>query len=338
MPVGREIDGRVILDEALDECREITLRFSDQFTIQLGSDEGMINNGKRFVYRLEGFNENWVKTSELNPNITYNSLRAGSYTLHVRMLNDDGTFGEEESTLEITIRPSLWRTRWMILLYMLIIAAAAWIWRKWFMKFHEKKMNVESFRRELEKTQWMNEMRMKIMKERKDDSQPELSEREEIHLNMMCEDLVFFTRNLCESYVSPNPGKKTKVNFLSSVDQLNVNFDEEKMKEVLHTLWRNAAMFTPEDLVISVGVARTQGDMAQIQVADNGIGIKDEYKEHAFDPIVNGEGVGLDRVKDIIVAHGGTIRVEDNPGGGAIFVITLPMAIEEVEEAEIIED
>jgi signal transduction histidine kinase len=87
-----------------------------------------------------------------------------------------------------------------------------------------------------------------------------------------------------------------------------------------------------------VGLARTKDDKAQIQVADNGIGIKDEYKEHAFDPIVNGEGVGLDRVKEIIEAHGGTIHLEDNPGGGAIFVITLPMAIEEIEEAEIIED
>ena len=176
------------------------------------------------------------------------------------------------------------------------------------------------------------------MKERKDDSQPVEVEREPVQVNLACEDLVFFTRNVCEHYVSPNPEKKTKVNFLSSVDQLNVNFDEEKMQEVFETLWRNAAMFTPDNLIISVGLARTKDDKVQIQVADNGIGIKDEYKEHAFDPIVNGEGVGLDRVKEIIEAHGGTIHLEDNPGGGAIFVITLPMAIEEIEEAEIIED
>ncbi|MBQ2304480.1 MAG: hypothetical protein II181_00120, partial [Firmicutes bacterium] len=67
------------------------------------------------------------------------------------MLNDDGTFGEEESTLEITIRPSLWRTRWMILLYMLIIAGGAFLWRKWYMKHLDDRMNVEMMRRELEK-------------------------------------------------------------------------------------------------------------------------------------------------------------------------------------------
>jgi hypothetical protein len=111
--VGQELHGRVVLDEALDVCRELSLKFDDQFTILLASTDGSIQNGKRFVYMLGGFNDNWVKTSEQNPSIMYNSLRAGDYTLRVRILNDDGTFGEEESTLDITIRPSFWRTRWM---------------------------------------------------------------------------------------------------------------------------------------------------------------------------------------------------------------------------------
>ena len=74
--VGEEVDGRVILDESLNDCRDMTLRYNDQFTIQLGSSSGEIHNRSRFVYMLEGFNDNWVRTSELNPNITYNSLRS----------------------------------------------------------------------------------------------------------------------------------------------------------------------------------------------------------------------------------------------------------------------
>ena len=55
--------------------------------------------------------------------------------------------------------------------------------------------------------------------------------------------------------------------------------------------------------------------------------------------MVNGEGIGLDHVKDIIDAHGGTIRIEDNPGGGTIFFINLPAQPEiEVVEAEVVED
>ena len=337
--VGEEVDGRVILKEALNVCREITLNFNDQFTIQMGSNAGSIANTKRFVYMLEGFNESWVRTSDLNPNITYNSLRAGDYTLRVRMLNDDGTFGQEEATLEITIRPSLWRTRWMILLYMLIIAGVAFVWRKWFMKRLESRMKVEMMRRELEQQQWMNEMRMKIATEQVNKQPSEGAKQETVKLNLTTEDLVVFIRAICEHYESPIPDKKVKVSFLSAVDQLTADFDEAKLKEILEILFRNSINFTPYDPLISVGVARIQNDMAQIQVADNGIGIKDEYKEHAFDSMVNGEGIGLDRVKSIVDAHKGTIRIEDNPGGGTIFFITLPAQPEiEVVEAEVVND
>jgi signal transduction histidine kinase len=60
-------------------------------------------------------------------------------------------------------------------------------------------------------------------------------------------------------------------------------------------------------------------------LADNSIGIKDEFKATAFEPMLGSEGIGLDIVKNIIVAHGGSIRLEDNPGGGTIFFISLPV-------------
>ena len=252
------------------------------------------------------------------------------------MLNDDGTFGEEEATLDITIRPSLWRTRWMILLYMLIIAAVAFVWRKRFLKRHERRVQVETAARDLEQQQWMNDMRMK-MTTQQDDKTSEL-ERETITLNPAAGDLIFFIRHLCENYKSPDPNKKVKISFLSAVDELTADFDEAKLTEVFEILFRNSVKFTAHPPVaISVGVARAANDKAEIQVADNGIGIKDEYKATAFDPIVNDGGIGLDTVKDIVLAHGG-IRLEDNPGGGTIFFITLPVQPEiEVVEAEVID-
>ena len=68
---------------------------------------------------LEGFSDRWVKTEEQDPNITYMSLHHGSYILHVRMLNEDGTMGAMESTLNITITPPLIRNRWILLLFLL---------------------------------------------------------------------------------------------------------------------------------------------------------------------------------------------------------------------------
>ena len=342
VPVGKEIDGRVILDEALNVCRSITLRFSDQFTIQLASDAGNINNEKRFVYKLEGFNDNWVKTSEQNPNITYNSLRAGSYTLRVRMLNDDGTIGEEEASMDITIRPPVWRTRWAILLYMVFIAAIALLWRRWFMKRQRRRMETESVRRELEKKQWMNETRMKLKKEFAEkhgstnhpgEASPDYHVIARRHLG----DIVDFLRHLCEDYVSPDKSKSVKVNFFSPVPSIEAEYDGILLSDAVLTLFNNSVLFAHEDCTISVGVVRQQDGHIQIQVADNGIGIKDEFKEHAFDAMVNDEGIGLDRVKAVIDAHEGTIRIQDNPGGGTIFIITLPPA-EEIEEAVQLDD
>ena len=338
--VGQEVDGRIILDEALDVCRELSLRFNDQFTIQLASNSGIIANGKRFVYRLDGFNENWVKTSELNPNITYNSLRAGSYVLHVRMLNEDGTFGAEESLLKITIRPPLWRTRWMILLYMLLIAAAAWWWRKWFLRRQEQRMQVETLRRETEKMQWMSEMRMQLAAEKTaaamsaaapfDDGQRSAPFQLQLHED----DLVTVVKRACRDFSVTPEGLKGKVTCRSMVDELMAQIDRQQLAEALTILLSNSVKFSPGNCQISVNVGRGDQHKAIIQIADNGIGIRDEYKEHAFDPMVGSEGIGLDKVKDIVVAHGGTIRLEDNPGGGTVFIISLP-AEPEVEEAEV---
>ena len=342
VPVGKEIDGRVILDEALDVCRDITLRFSDQFTIQLASDACVVANEKRFVYKLEGFNENWVKTSELNPNITYNSLRAGSYTLCVRMLNDDGTIGDEEASMDITIRPALWRTRWAMLLYIFVIAAIALLWRHWYVKRLGRRMETETTRRELEKKQWMNEVRMQLKKEFAEksgttDHPGEADPGYHVVARRHLGDLVDFLRQLCKDYTSPDKQKSVKVNFVSPIPELEAEYDASLMSEAILTLFNNSVLFAHSDSIISVGVVRQQDGCPQIQVADNGIGIKDEYKEHAFDPMVNGDGIGLDRVKAIVDAHEGTIRIEDNPGGGTIFIITLPPA-EEIEEAVLLDD
>ena len=345
VPVGREVNGRVIMDEALETCREITLRYNDQFTIQLGSDAGNIKNGKRFVYRLDGFNDNWVKTSELNPNITYNSLRPGSYVLHVRMLNDDGTIGDEESTLDITIRPPLWRTRWMILLYLLFIAGSAWWWRRWFLKRHAQRTEAETLRRETEKLQWMSEMRAQMAAEQQQvrsaytpAADVVAADDEALTLDCTDEDVVDMTKRICRQFSTTDLGQKAKLTCRSMVEQLYCDVDEERLSEALTILLTNSVKFSAGNCQITVNIGRTTQGEAMLQIADNGIGIRDEYKEHAFDRVIGGEGIGLDRVKDIITAHGGTIRLDDNPGGGTIFFITLPARQEILTEEAVMMD
>ena len=133
--VGEKIDGGVILEKALDMQGEISLAYhQNQFTIHMASDNGGVNNSTRFVYQLKGFNDKWVKTTAINPDITYMSLRSGSYTLCVRMLKDDGTMGDVESQLKITIGSPWYVSWWAWLCYLLIFLAVFFGWKpvvKW---------------------------------------------------------------------------------------------------------------------------------------------------------------------------------------------------------------
>ena len=360
--VGKKFNGRVILDEALDVCRELSMRFNDQFTIQLATNEVRINNHKRFAYKLEGFNENWVKTSELNPNITFNSLRAGSYTLCVRILNEDGSLGTEESQLEITIRPPLWRTRWMVLLYMIIIAAGAWFFVKWYLKKQKERAEIERMQLERQKQQWMNEMRSKMMKEGMqfraakakeeaveviheseaidDDEQPVMPTLPKIELHRTEGDIVAFMKDICDNFKAQEEGKKLKLSFSSPMESIPMSYDEEQLRRGIEILLTNSVKFGPSTCKVQVTVLKPSQERVALLVADNGIGIPEDAKEHVFEPFLGDEeeNIGLDKVKQIVDAHHGIIKADDNPGGGTVFTINLPIEDPDIEEAVVIED
>ena len=179
--VGKEYDGHVILEEALDVCKELVLRHDEnQFTIQLATDKGEAHNTSRFIYQLEGFSDKWIKTEEVDPNITYMSLHHGSYKLHVRMLNDDGTMGDYEATLEITITPPLIRNRWLMIAFLTLLAGGIYFWRRRFLKKHQERVELENYRNEIHKKHWKSAMKKKQhLKKGETDDEPEPQEAED---------------------------------------------------------------------------------------------------------------------------------------------------------------
>lgn len=344
--VGEKVNGRVILSEALDVCRELDLYFNDQFTVQLATDGGLVSNHKRFVYKLLGFNDDvWVKTSEQNPNITYNQLRAGSYTLCVRILNEDGSIGDEESRLEIYIHPPLWRTRWAVLLYMIVIALAALLWRYRFMKKQKELAELERMRRELEKRQWMSEMRSQMQAEQAamrkaagEEVEPEPITVGEAHeVRLVSDDLVPFMKEQCGKFKAPDH-KRVKFSFFPLANSLQVRFDKNQLGSAVQILLDNAVKFSPSDCRVKVFVEPGE-HTAIIRVADSGVGIPEEALKYVFAPVVGDDDVvGLNTVKDIVTAHGGTVEATENPSGGSVFTITLPLDEVVVEEAVLMED
>lgn len=325
---GQKYNGRVILEKTLSQTDCIELKYSEnQFTIEMASDNGGINNGTCFVYRLEGFNDKWMRTSEVNPNITYMGLPSGSYTLCVRMLKGDGTMGEDESRLNIIVGTPWYRTWWAFLLYLLILGGAFGWWYKNRSMLLKRKKEFDDFKHETEKLQWMNEMHMQMQMPKDGEVQKPVT-KDDITLQETKSDIVSCVEQVCESYQKPDD-KKVILNFNTTVETLDMLFDREQVSQALLMLIANSVRFTPHDCKVQASVFMPTSGEVKILVADNGVGIKDEYKPHAFDHImVEGEDLGLDRVRAIIEAHDGTIRIEDNPGGGTVFVISLPVVTE----------
>lgn len=102
--------------------------------------------------------------------------------------------------------------------------------------------------------------------------------------------------------------------------------------EVFANLLSNALKYGPAGGTIAVQI-RDAGDRWDSSVADSGEGIRDEDKERVFTRFerlrkegVKGTGVGLAIARRIVELHGGRIWVEDNPGGGSVFHVSLPKA------------
>ena len=107
--------------------------------------------------------------------------------------------------------------------------------------------------------------------------------------------------------------------------------DPDHLKRAVLNLVDNAVEAVGADGDVSVDTAYdADGERVRLTVSDSGPGISAEDKERLFQPYfstkVNGMGLGLPIVQEIVAEHGGTIRVEDNTPRGTRFVVEIPVS------------
>ena len=110
-----------------------------------------------------------------------------------------------------------------------------------------------------------------------------------------------------------------------------VSADADRLHQALGNLLGNAARYCRpgDDVVLRVHAA---AGPAVIEIADTGPGIPPDELPHVFDRLwrgqrgraVAGTGIGLTVVRELVVAHGGTVHVERNAADGTTFLISLP--------------
>ena len=119
----------------------------------------------------------------------------------------------------------------------------------------------------------------------------------------------------------------------SDLERAVVVADRARLDQVTRNLLTNALKFTPAGGQVMVTVA-ADGSWATLTVSDTGPGIPHEERAHVFERFwrgrnaagVGGSGVGLAVVAELVRAHDGEVEVQAGAGGGATFVVRLPLA------------
>lgn len=124
-------------------------------------------------------------------------------------------------------------------------------------------------------------------------------------------------------------------------EQLKRNwFDADKLEKILTNLLSNAFKFTPENGSIKI-VIEEREEGVQLQISDSGVGMNEEEVDQIFDRFyqvegteVQGTGIGLALVKELVQLYRGTISVSSQKGKGTTFIIYIPTILSAFKEEE----
>ena len=123
---------------------------------------------------------------------------------------------------------------------------------------------------------------------------------------------------------------------IGEVEDATVIGDRDQIVTAIHNLIENAVNYSPEDTKVSI-VTKHSGDLIEISVTDQGIGIAEPDLARVFerfyrvDParsrLTGGTGLGLSIVKHIALNHGGDVKVWSKVGVGSTFTLLLPISL-----------
>jgi len=129
------------------------------------------------------------------------------------------------------------------------------------------------------------------------------------------------------------------VSLTNDVPELSVRADSIRVEQVLSNLVDNAIKYGRADGQVTVTAGQGENGKVEISVQDNGPGLPAEALDRVFERFFRvdkarsreqgGTGLGLSIVKHIVLGHGGRVWAKSEPGKGATFFFTLPVAARE---------
>lgn len=138
-------------------------------------------------------------------------------------------------------------------------------------------------------------------------------------------DIVDFCRNSFSQFLQLAHDKQIQFAFNTNAPHLLLLFDIYKMEEILYNLLSNAITHTPDGGSINMEII-AQEEGVSIHIADSGIGMTEEVKQHIFERFYSesGIGIGLSLTKGLVELHKGSIQFKSKEGEGTVFQVFIP--------------
>jgi two-component system sensor histidine kinase VicK len=128
--------------------------------------------------------------------------------------------------------------------------------------------------------------------------------------------------------------RRIHIELTVGIDVPDIHVDRDQMDQVLDNLVSNAVKYTPEGGKIRIGARVLPNKQLEVSIRDNGIGIPKKDLTRIFERFyrvdkarsrnMGGTGLGLSIAREIIRAHGGTIRLDSEFNEGTTVTFTLP--------------
>jgi signal transduction histidine kinase/CheY-like chemotaxis protein len=322
-----------------------------------------------YTYKLEGYDEDWRTPSRTGNKVHYENLSPGKYTLYLRGGLFHSALPYNEKQIKIIVLPPWHQSWWAIFLFSLAgLGVIIFLYR--FQLKRQLEMVETRQIRELDElktrfyTNITHEFRTPLTvmlgvsesisgheKERKlirrngekllklINQLLDLSKLEgkKLEVKLIHGDILPYLQYLTESFSSLATNRGIDLIFRSEVPDLFMDYDDEKIQQIVYNIVSNAIKFTHAGGKVIVEVERLEGKKSylEIKISDNGIGVAPDKLPHIFDRFYQadntitrqgeGTGIGLAFTKELVHLLGGHISVSSELGKGSTFTIQIPI-------------
>lgn len=338
-----------------------------------------------YAYKLEGYDKDWINAGN-NKRVVYSNLPAGNYVFKVKVRRGNGEWSTKQLHLNIRVEPAPWLSPIAKVIYIIIGLVLLYTLFHAFTKWKIQKERLVLSEKEKEMTQERVDFLTNISHELRTPISLIYAPVEELHekneldnhdkelfatIYRNTQRLIQLTEQLLNPRKQGVEEKKLKVEkgdlaayvryltdnfrFLASDKEITLHanttssvigwFDHEKIEKIISNLMSNAIKYTLPSGNIYIDI-RGNGQNAEIQISDTGIGITEDKAKEIFqrfnrlnrettEPHIPGNGIGLHYAQYLAHLHKGSIRYAPSDPQGASFTLTIPIAENEYERYEI---